>query len=63
MTPQQVAFWDRVFAAVVRTDEWKKDLEENFWENSYADSRGAKKRLDAEYVEYKAVLGELGYAK
>jgi putative tricarboxylic transport membrane protein len=63
MTPQQIAYWDRVFAALVRTDEWKKDLEENYWENSYADSKGAKKRLDEEYAEFKAVLGELGYAK
>jgi putative tricarboxylic transport membrane protein len=63
LTPAQIAFWDRAFAALVRTDDWKKELEENYWENSYADSRGTKKRLDAEYIEYKAMLGELGFAK
>ena len=63
LTAQQIAYWDKVFAALVRTDEWKKDLEDNSWENSYADSKGAKKRLDEEYAEFKAVLGELGYAK
>ena len=63
MTPAQIAFWDRAFAALVKTDDWKKELEENFWENVYADSRGTKKRLDEEYAEYKAMLGELGYAK
>ncbi len=63
MTPAQIAFWDRAFAALVKTDDWKKELEENYWENVYADSRGTKKRLDEEYAEYKAMLGELGYAK
>ena len=47
----------------MKTDDWKKEIEENFWENVYADSRGTKKRLDEEYAEYKAMLGELGYAK
>ena len=63
MTPAQIAFWDRAFAALVKTDDWKKEIDENFWENVYADSRGTKKRLDEEYGEYKAMLGELGYAK
>jgi putative tricarboxylic transport membrane protein len=63
LNAEQIAFWDRAFAALVKTDDWKKELEENYWENSYADSRGTKKRLDAEYAEYKAMLGELGYAK
>ena len=63
MTPAQIAFWDRAFSALVKTDDWKKELDENFWENVYADSRGTKKRLDEEYGEYKAMLGELGYAK
>ena len=63
LSAQQIAYWDKVFAALVQTEEWQKDLAENFWENSYADSKGAKKRLDEEYAEFKAVLGELGYAK
>ncbi len=63
LTPAQIAYWDRAFAALVKTEEWKKELEENYWENVYADSRGTKKRLDEEYAEYKAMLGELGYAK
>jgi putative tricarboxylic transport membrane protein len=63
MTPEQIAYWDKVFAAMVKTEDWKKDLESNFWENNYADAKGASKRLDEEYAEYKAVLTELGAAK
>jgi putative tricarboxylic transport membrane protein len=63
MTPAQIAFWDKVLTAMVQTDEWKKDIDANFWDNNYSDSAGSRKRLDEEYAEYKAVLTELGVAK
>jgi putative tricarboxylic transport membrane protein len=63
MTPEQIAYWDRVLAALVRTNDWKKDLQDNFWEDGYADAKTARKRLDEEYAEYKAILTELGAAK
>ena len=63
MTPDQVAYWDRVFAALVKTADWKKDLQDNFWDEGYADAKTARKRLDEEYAEYKAILTELGAAK
>jgi len=63
MTPEQVAYWDRVFAALVKTADWKKDLQDNFWDEGYADAKTARKRLDEEYAEYKAILTELGAAK
>jgi putative tricarboxylic transport membrane protein len=63
MTAEQIAYWDKVFAALVKTEDWKKDLEDNFWVNNYADAKGASKRLDKEYAEYKAILTELGVAK
>jgi putative tricarboxylic transport membrane protein len=63
MTPEQIAYWDRVFAALVKTEDWKKDLQDNFWDEGYADSRTARKRLDEEYAEYKVILHELGAAK
>jgi putative tricarboxylic transport membrane protein len=63
MTPEQIAYWDRVFAALVKTDEWKKDLQENFWEDGYADAKATRKRLDEEYAEFKTILTELGAAK
>ena len=63
MTAAQIAYWDKVFAALVQTEDWKKDLEENFWENNYQNARASRKRLDDEYVEYKTILTELGVAK
>jgi putative tricarboxylic transport membrane protein len=63
MTAEQTAYWNRVFAALVKTDDWKKDLQDNFWVDGYADAAATRKRLDAEYAEYKAILTELGLAK
>jgi putative tricarboxylic transport membrane protein len=63
LTAEQVAYWDRVLAALVRTEDWKKDLQDNFWDEGYADAHAARKRLDEEYAEYKTILTELGVAK
>ena len=63
MTAEQIAYWDRAFSRLVKTAACKLELNENYREDTYADSKGAKKRLDAEYAAYKAMLGELGYAK
>ena len=40
MTPQQIAYWDKVLAAMAATEEWKKELEENFWVNGYVNAAG-----------------------
>jgi tripartite-type tricarboxylate transporter receptor subunit TctC len=48
---------------MVKTEDWKKDLDANFWDDAYANAKGASKRLDEEYAEYKAILTELGVAK
>src|SRR5262249_34000016 len=63
MTPAQAAYWDRVLTAMVKTEDWKKELQENFWDEGYAGSKSARKRMDEEYAEYKAILTELGAAK
>jgi putative tricarboxylic transport membrane protein len=63
MSAEQIAYWDRVIAALVKTDEWKKDLQDNFWDEGYADAKAARKRLDDEYAEFKVILTDLGAAK
>jgi putative tricarboxylic transport membrane protein len=63
MTADHIAYWDRVLAALTKTDEWKKDLQDNFWEDGYTDARATRKRLDEEYAEFKVILTELGAAK
>lgn len=63
LSPSQVAFWDDVFGRVVRTDEWKAELQRNAEDNEYLNSRDSRRFLDAQYDEYRRILLELGLAK
>jgi len=63
MSAAQLAYWDSLFRKLVQTEDWKKDLEENFWINAYAAAPEAKRVFDREYEEYKAILTELGMSK
>jgi len=63
LTPAQVAYWDGVLARLVQSDEWKTDLQQNQWENTYLDSRDTRKYLSDEYAEAKKALAEIGFAK
>ena len=60
LTPAQIGFWDQAFARVVRTDEWKRDLEDNGWDEDFKTSAAARKHLDAEYELLAKMLAELG---
>lgn len=63
LSPAQMAYWDAAFAALVKTDEWRKDLEKNLRVDTYMDSRSTPKYLDQQYSEIKGILTELGLAK
>lgn len=63
MTPAQITFWEGVLAKVVTTDDWKKDLEAQYWEGNFLTSREFGKFLETEYNETKAIMTELGLAK
>ena len=61
--PAPVAYWDDVMAKLAQAEDWKKDLENNMWENTYMNSRDTRKYLDAQYLELKSALTEVGLAK
>jgi len=63
LTPAQIAFWDGVFRRLVQTEEWKSDLLSNYWVNIYAGAAETGKWLDAEHVETRQLLTELGMAR
>ncbi|MCE9640929.1 MAG: tripartite tricarboxylate transporter substrate binding protein [Betaproteobacteria bacterium] len=63
MTPAQIAYWDAELARLAASDDWKKYLADHQLESDYRASREAKQFLEAEYAEYKTILGELGLAK
>jgi putative tricarboxylic transport membrane protein len=59
----QVTFWENAMARVVATEEWRKDLESQYWEGNFLRSRETASYLDNEYRITKAVMSELGVAK
>ncbi len=63
LRPPHIAFWDGVFRRMVQTEEWKQELQENYWENSYVGAAQVKRRLDEEYAELKQILIDLGMVK
>jgi putative tricarboxylic transport membrane protein len=63
LKPPQIAYWEGVFRKLVQTDDWKREVEENHWENTYMPAAQALKRLDQEYADTKQILLELGMAK
>lgn len=63
LKPAQIAYWEGVFKKLVERPEWKKEVADNHWENTYLPAAEARKRLDREYADTKQILSELGMAK
>jgi putative tricarboxylic transport membrane protein len=63
MTEPQIAYWEQAFARFVESDEWKKELETNFWRSEYLRSGETRKYLERDNAVEKAFLVELGLAK
>ena len=63
LSETQIAYWDQVFAAAAATEEWRKEVEKNYWAVNYLPSRDVRKYWDQQYRELEDVLTELGLAK
>jgi len=63
LSPAQIAYWDGVFRRLSQTEDWKTDLQNNYWVNIYAGATETRQWLDAEQVETKQLLIDLGMAK
>ena len=59
----QLAFWENALAQTVKTDDWQKDLERNFWTANFLTGDAAKKYVDEQGVLFRKVFIELGMAK
>ncbi|MFZ9560713.1 MAG: Bug family tripartite tricarboxylate transporter substrate binding protein [Burkholderiales bacterium] len=63
ITPAQVAYWEDVLRKVTATQEWKEDLERNFWSDDFGTSAQFRKDLDKDYADIKSVLVDIGLAR
>jgi len=63
MTQGQIAYWENVMRRMMEADDWKKELEENFWSSNYQTSAESRRFLARDHEDAKAFLTELGLAK
>jgi putative tricarboxylic transport membrane protein len=63
MTPEQLAFWENAMKRVMEAEEWKNEMEQNFWQPNFQGSAATRKFLAKDFEEAKAFLGELGLVK
>jgi putative tricarboxylic transport membrane protein len=63
LTPAQVAFWEGAFQKLAQTDEWKKELADNYWDGNFLGSREAARYYSSQAAELRDILADLGLAK
>jgi len=63
MMEAQVAYWEAALRRMSESEEWKKELEANFWSSEYMGSADMRKSLERDNVVLRAFLVDLGLAK
>lgn len=63
MARTHVAYWEDVLAKAVKTDDWQKDLERNFWTDNFLTGNAARQYVDQQGELFRSVFIELGLAK
>jgi putative tricarboxylic transport membrane protein len=63
MSEAQIAYWEGALRRMSDSDEWKKELEANFWASEYMGSADMRKSLERDNVVLRAFLVELGLAR
>jgi putative tricarboxylic transport membrane protein len=63
LKPPEIAYWDAVFEKLAKSEEWRKDTEQQFWNADYLLSAETKKHLDRENQLLTGILTDLGLAK
>ena len=60
MPDAQVAYWERTLKRMTEADEWKRDLEKNFWVADFMGARELRQFMENDNATLKRFLGELG---
>lgn len=63
LTVPQIAYWDSVFARLAQMPEWRDELAHLLQDPVYLNSRDTQRYLEAQHLELRAVLVDLGLAK
>lgn len=60
MDKEAVAFCERALAEAVKTDEWRKEIERNFWAANFLSGDRARKFMHDEDQKFRAIWKEIG---
>ena len=63
MSDAQVTFWEEALRRMTEADEWKKELEANFWSSEFMRGAESRKAMERDYALLRTFLIELGLAK
>jgi putative tricarboxylic transport membrane protein len=63
MTAGQIAYWEGTFQRMMGAEDWKAELEANYWTANYRTSSESRDFLARDHENAKAFLAELGLAK
>ena len=59
----EIAYWEDVFARMVKTQAWRDSLEKNLWVDAYANSATTVAQHKKEFELMRGVLAEIDIAK
>lgn len=63
LSAPQIAYWDRMFAEIVKSAEWQAAVKNHQWDGDYRNSAATLKFMQEEYRKLETLLTELGDAK
>ena len=63
MAREHVAYWEGVLSQVVKSDDWQKDLERNFWSANFMTGAAVRQYVEQQGKLFREIFTELGMAK
>lgn len=63
MSEEEIAYWDEKLSEMVQSDEWKKMLENNDWEDFYKNSKETKAFFEEQHELYQGLVNDSGLVK
>jgi putative tricarboxylic transport membrane protein len=63
LNDEQIRYWDEVFSRLAQLPEWKQELQAKLEEDTYLNSRDARRYMAAQYADLTATLSDLGLTK
>ena len=63
MSAAQIAYWENVLKRLSESDEWKAELETNFWSGDFMGSADMLKFLERDNAQARGFLVDIGLAK